>query len=746
MAAKKIKGITIEIGGDTSGFQKSLSAVDKSLRNTQNQLKQVDKALKLDPGNTDLLKRKQDLLNKTYEDTTKRLQELKTARDKAMDPTTIQANIDKANQAIEKQEEKIRKANEALKEVEKGSLEYNQLQASIERANKAIDEEKERLQAINDNSQVDALNAEIYETEVALKQAKKAVDDFGSVIGQQMKVAGEKVSDIGSKVKNVGEDMTKYITVPIAGLAGASVASFNEVDSAMDSLITKTGATGDAFAEMQGIVENIATTMPVSIEDAANAVAEVNTRFGYTGSQLDEVSREFLKFARINGTDITSAIDTSQKAMDAFGLSAEDTVGALNVLNKVGQETGADINKLSSDLVSNAAVFQELGMGYTDAANLLGRLEKSGVDASTVLSGLSKAQVSAIKNGTTFEQELTSALTNSENAIDTFGTKAGAKLFQAFQNGTLSLEDFEAKGLNLSSAFGSVSNTFEATIDPLDKLQSILNELKLIGSDFVESSGPMLVDILKTVSDLTHDLSEGWNSLTDEQKENALKIVAIVAALGPLITALGSVITAVGTIMQAAPAIGGAITTISELLSGPVGWIALLTTGIVGLIALWPKLDKAAEDAAESFQLWLGDTTLAVGTAISDWWDDITGFFGDIVGYIKKIKIPLPHFQVSGSLNPADWFSQGMPKFNVEWYKKAQNTPYFFNTPQIVGVGDVPEVIIGADAFRRMQAGTTVINNTINATINNDADVEMLANRVSEKIQSDIDRQNAGWR
>ena len=79
MASKRIAGITIEIGGETTKLQKSLEAVDKSLGKTQNSLKDVNKLLKLDPKNTELLTQKQGYLENAIEDTKSKLQQEKDA-------------------------------------------------------------------------------------------------------------------------------------------------------------------------------------------------------------------------------------------------------------------------------------------------------------------------------------------------------------------------------------------------------------------------------------------------------------------------------------------------------------------------------------------------------------------------------------------------------------------------------------------------------------------------------------------
>ena len=81
--AGRIKGITVEIGGDTTGLNKALQGVNKEIKNTQSQLKDVEKLLKLDPGNTELLSQKQKLLGDAVAETKQKLETLKTAAEQA---------------------------------------------------------------------------------------------------------------------------------------------------------------------------------------------------------------------------------------------------------------------------------------------------------------------------------------------------------------------------------------------------------------------------------------------------------------------------------------------------------------------------------------------------------------------------------------------------------------------------------------------------------------------------------------
>jgi hypothetical protein len=257
-------------------------------------------------------------------------------------------------------------------------------------------------------------------------------------------------------------------------------------------------------------------------------------------------------------------------------------------------------------------------------------------------------------------------------------------------------------------------------------------------------------------------VNELWTSLDDDQKQNIITLLAVVATIGPLIMVLGKVATGIGALLKLAPLIAGAMATVSGFIT------ATLIPTIGGIItAAAPILASAAPFAALAAALvaagWLvvnnwdtiKETFLNIveniRSGVVDKFEHIKEFIGDAIERIKGLfdfewhlpDIKLPHFSISGgfSLNPPR-----IPHIDVDWYRKAEQTPYLFNSPQVIGVGDVPEVVIGADAFRRMQGGSTVIQNTINATINNNQDVEDLTRRISARIQTDIDRKYAAWR
>lgn len=534
--ANRIKGITIEIGGETTKLEKALRGVNSKISDTQAQLKQVDKLLKLDPTNTELLKEKQELLGRQIKNTEERLQTLRTA----------------FNQAKE--------GGEELSEVQMTELELS-----------------------------------IKDCEQQLNNLKKEQDKLSPSFTKNLDQMSTKLKGFGDKVSKVGEAMTKTFTVAFAGLATASIKAFNDVDAGLDIITAKTGATGEAMESMGEIMGEIATEIPTDFETAGEAIGEVNSIFGVTGKELKALSKQFIQFAELNNTDVSSSVDSVQKAMASFGLESKDTGAFLDTLNSVGQNTGIDMNTLANSLVSNGSALKELGMSASDAATFLGTLETSGVDASTVMTGLSKAQKMAMESGTSLFDTLSIALENSDQAIDIFGAKAGPKLATAFNDGTLSLEMFRSGTTNLNDSLGSVSETYDATIDSTDRFKTAMNELELAGSDVGRVMGESVIPIINELSVKLKAFSDWWSTLNPKVQETIIKVGAFVAALGPVLMVIGKVISAIGTFIGY---ISSAITWITSAIASAGGLSAALAAiaapaaavaAVIAAVILWIK-------------------------------------------------------------------------------------------------------------------------------------------------------------
>lgn len=625
MASGRIKGITIEIGGDTSDLQKSLKGVDSQLKNTQSNLKDINKLLKLDPSNTELLTQKQKALEDAVGGTKDRLQQLKDAQSG----------------------------------VAEGSAQW------------------------------DALQREIIATEQDVKAAEDALKDFGSVAKQQIQAAAQQVKEFGDKMGSVGTTLSKNVTAPIAAVGAASLAAFAEVDAGLDIVVQKTGATGEAFENMKGIVENIATSIPADFELVGTAVGEVNTRFGATGEQLEALSTQFIQFAEINGTDVTNSIDNAQKALSAFGLGADSAGTLLDVLNVTGQATGASMDSLLNGLIQNGTAFQEMGLSIEQATVFMGQMETSGANSETVMNGLRKALKSATAEGI----PLNDALSDLQNTIlngtdgvdgltaayDMFG-KSGDQIYAAVKNGTL---DFNALSISVEDVGDSVVDTFNATKDPMDDFKTATNAAKIAGADLGNTIQVAALPIIEKLTGVIKTLTDRFRSLTPEQQETIVKIGAIVAAIGPALVIGGKVISMVGSVITV-------LGTVVGVLGGP---LTLAIGAVIALgVALWTNWDTIKEKAA----------SLA---------ESVKNAFQRIREFIK-----LPHFSISGefSLNPPS-----VPHLSVDWYKKAMNNGVLFTQPTVLqtpqglkGFGDAgAEVVLGLNKLRQLVGSGSVVNN-----------------------------------
>lgn len=749
MAANRIKGITIELNGETVKLSKALQGLNTSIRQTTAGLRDVDKLLKMDPGNTDLLKQKQQLLATAIEDTKKKLEQEK----------------------------------EALKQLQ---------ESGDSDATKA---------------QQDALQREIAETEQKLKSLETEAKNFGAVWAQQMSNAGEKVKDVGDKVTKAGEGLTKNVTAPIVGVGAASIKAFSEVDDGLDIVTKKTGQSGEALKEMQESAKNLATSIPTDFETAGAAIGEVNTRFDLTGQELEDLSGQFIKFAQLNDTDVSTSIDQVQKAMAAFGVDTKDAGGFLDLLTVQAQNTGVDMNTLLTSMTSNAAALSEMGMQADGAAIFLAQLEESGVDASSVLTGMKKALANAAKEGkpmseamSDLQKSIAGAKTDEEGmqkAMELFGTKAGPTMWKALKEGQVSFRTLASDSYDFTESMGAVDQTFEGTLDPIDGFKTMMNQLKITLADLAGPIQTLLEPAFEKLKTVVTTLSEKFQALSPQQQEMIVKIAGIIAAIGPLLVIGGKIISLVGSIMTLAPMLAGAISAISLPVLGIIAGIAALIAIGVLLYKHWDEIKaKAAElkdwlsEKFEAIKEAISTKITATKDKISETFEKIRSTIKDKIASAKKTvlqlfedikngikskierakeivksavdkikqiftfewKLPdlkLPHIVVGDYIDvPVLGTIPNPSTLSVEWYKKAYDSIVGFSKPTVLataggykgfGDGHGREFVMGENKLREI-AGDT-INVTINVTSQPGQNVNELANIIEAKLTQNVRRQ-----
>ena len=326
----------------------------------------------------------------------------------------------------------------------------------------------------------------------------------GETMGKNM---GGGLSSSMSSVGKTIAGVTAGILGSVAAVGAAVMESFKEVDAGLDTIRTKTGASGQDLEGMKTSMENLATSIPTSFEEAGAAIGEVNTRFKLTGQDWEDLSGKFIKFAQLNNTDVSSAVDSVSKVVNSFGMEASDAGNLLDALNKVGQNTGVDIGTLTSALSQNAAQLQEMGLNAYDAAGFLGECDVAGLEISTTMMGLKTAMKNATKEGKpldTFLGEFTDTMNSNASesdkltaAYETFGTRAGGAIYNAVKTGKINLEDLTG---SLGDFEGSVDSTFESVTDPTDEFTEAMNRLKIAGADIAESMMPVIAGAVEGIA------------------------------------------------------------------------------------------------------------------------------------------------------------------------------------------------------------------------------------------------------
>lgn len=499
-----------------------------------------------------------------------------------------------------------------------------------------------------DSTQVIRLKTQYEKLQTEISKTSQALEENGGIAGAvaaEFDAVGSKIDSVGQKLSSVGDTMTKGLTAPITALGAASLKSFTEVDEGMDTIVKKTGATGEALEEMQNIARNMATTIPTSFETAGSAVGEVNTRFGLMGDELSDLSTKFVQFADLNGTDVSASIDSVQAAMAAFNIESSKAGDVLDILNKAGQDSGISMDTLSNSLLSNATSLTEMGFGLESAAGLIANLEKNGVDSSAAMAGLKKAFANATADGKTMEEALAelestmqSADSNTEAyqaALDLFGNKAGPQLASAIQEGRLSLDEAS----NAVTGYGdSVASTFKATQDPIDQFQVNMNKIKLVGEDIVNSAAPLITDVMEKMGQAIQKASDAWNSLDEGQKEAVIQIALVAAAIGPVLSIIGRVISAVGTVASGIssfigflPTIGAALSGVGAVITGTV--LPAIGAAITAIIPVLPII--AAVAAAIAAVIVVVKNWGAITDWISEKWAALTAFLSEKTAQIQ---------------------------------------------------------------------------------------------------------------
>lgn len=902
--AETFEGLYVKFGANTVEFEKSVKGINSALASLKKDFTNINKQLKMDPDNVELLTRKLTNLQEQARVGALKILELKKQQKALGESEVGSAQWNKLQIEIAKVESQMKVVDRAMESTKK-RIEDVGNPKSILNLNKEINNVAKELDIVNQKLELDPKNVELSEQKMKLlsKQSSLAKDKVQELKRKQAELGKEKIgteewrqlqNEIGQAevevlkidkaMDNLGDssrsatgsikEATGYLKADVmmnvaekAGQLGQkmvdagkkTVDAWSEIDEAMDTVTTKTGLTGEALLGLQEIAKGIATSLPATtFQESADAVGELNTQFGLTGDTLKVAAEYLLKYSKITGEDISNSAINAKKAIDAYGLSNEDLARVLDSVTKVGQDTGQSYDSIFQKAIDGAPQIKMLGLSFEEGATLIGRFEKSGIDSSAALSSLSKAAVNYAKDG----KSLTDGLNETVNAIqnatseteairiasEVFGNRAAPKMVDAIQRGAFSFNDLAEAA---KSSSGTVSTTFDETVDPIDKLTTYSNKAK---EGLAEIGGKLLETVIPALEPLMGMLESAvnWFTSLNETDQQTIVILGLVTAavmtllgaLAPIVIAIGAIGAPIGIVIAAIVAAIAVITLIIQaimnwgeisewlqnLWDGFANWISelwsqisttairawealvtwlsnlwtnitevgktLWTVFVAGLTGIFQNLVTGAQALWQNFtsflsNLWTNLTTMGsnlfrdLGSSISNVFNGILSTASNIWNSIKStisnaidgaknavssaiqaIKnlfnfniswphIPLPHFSVSGSANPLDWLSQGVPSIAIEWYAKGgiMTKPTLFgmngNRAMVGGEAGAEAILplnkstlgaIGQSIANTMNTSNSINVNFSGVTIREEADLNRLADAVGTRIAEELQR------
>ena len=607
MASERIKGITIEINGDTTDLQKALKNVNTEIRTSQSQLRDLDKLLKLDPGNTELLKQKYNALGSEIDSTKEKLNTLKEA------------------------------------------------------------ESQMKNSGATDTAEWDNLQREISDTEQNLKQLNTEMDKFGSVgaqkvnaVGQEMQQVGQKISDMGSKVSGFGAKVTAGVTLPLAAVGAKGVSSFAEVDKTMQLTNKTMGNTTEEAELLSNAMKDAAANSVYGMSDAANATLNF-ARAGLDAKQAAAALAPAMNLAAGEGGDLNTVSAGLVATINGFHGSFEDAGYYADIFAAACNNSSLEVNSLSNSMSVAAPIFDAAGYSVQDAALYMGVMANNGIDANVAANSLKTGfarLVSPAKEGATMMEQLGISITNADGSMkDTVTIQK--ELHDTFMNLSESEQIAAASaifGKNQMTPWLALIKTAPSDVGDLNSIlaecggtademaQAMMDgfgggmeKLKASTDVLVYDLGEALAPTIQKVVDFIQGLVDKFNALSPAQQETIAKIGLLVAAIGPVITiigtlmsSIGSIITVGGQIISGVSKLGGVLKTLWGVLSANP--VMLVVTAVAALVAGFLYLWENCEGFRE-FWINLWDKIKEI---VSKAVEGIKNFFSGIVAFVKN--------------------------------------------------------------------------------------------------------------
>lgn len=667
---KNISDANREMKLANAQFKASASALDdwgSSADGVSAKIKQINKIIDLQKSKISAYKSQLSRVQEAYEENGKRADELRTRMtqliDDGVDPASDEyKQYQKALQDVTKEQDANKKAADdlqitilnqtaalnsserelqtyentlnELESAEKNAADgakdqksaYESLESTVKEQQQALDQLKESYadavvqygknssEAKQFESSIKELSSELSTNKQKLRDADKAADDLDHSMddaGEAVDKAKEGFTVFKGVLANLVADGIRMAVDGLRDLGQAVYDAYKEYDEGADNIVKATGATGKAAEDLQESYKKVAKSVVGDFDTIGSTLGELNTRFGFTGEQLEEATVQFTKFSDITGTDAVTAVQLVSRAMGDAGIEADQYSDVLDALTVASQASGISIDTLAGNLTKYGAPMRALGFDTQEAIAVFAGWEKAGVNTEIAFSGMKKAISNWAKEGKDSRKEFKKTLEEIEKcpdiasattkAIEVFGAKAGPDLADAIKEGRFEYSDFLDL---LEDSKGTVTKTYEATQDGFDRVKLAIQggkaEIGAYISDLADKYAPQ-------IEEFATDVVAWLKKAIQWCVENTKTIATFAAALASAF-AVAQILTFINTIAETVSVIKGLTTAMTEaevatkLLSAaqaatPFGLVALALGGLTAAMIEYRKRQDEAIQA-----------------------------------------------------------------------------------------------------------------------------------------------------
>lgn len=584
--AKSLKGITIDIGGNTEPLEKSLSSVNKTSRSLQVELRQVEKLLKLDPTNTELLVQKQNLLADSISSTSEKLDALKAAE------AQVQVQFERGEIA----EEQYR---EFQREIIKTENELKNIKSALQVATRNLNEFADNNGVAKEESE--KLNKSIQEQKEALAAEKEALNQAK----EAQKKHKEEVSNAKKELdefKNKSEEVAEKVKKTALVIGGATAAGIgysinlsNNFDKAFNTLITKTGAAEEEFDSLNEAMENVyVNNFGESIEDVASSMAIVKTNTKLAGEELQSATERALLLRDTFEFEVNESTRSAKMLMDQFGLSSDE---AYNLIVQ-GAQNGLDKNGDLLDTINEYSVhFNQLGIGAEEMFNMLINGAENGTFSVDKLGDAVKEFGIRVKDGTADDafKELGLSVDVTKEKFGAGGAAAKEALEQV-TTALFNMDDPIQQNLLGVTMFGTMWE--DLGVDGVKALVDMQGEISTTSAALEDINNQKYDDIGSAISGLGRQLQvEIVEPLGEELKPVVEAAISYVQENGPEIKEiLRGIVEKIGEFVSFIVNNSSTIiSTIVGISTGLLAWnVASIIQGVVGAIKAFKLANEGA--------------------------------------------------------------------------------------------------------------------------------------------------------